>query len=123
MSNSLIQKDTVTFNSVNGQFQFTVKKSFLNNFWLGYGIEVDISDPESILKAKSTMASQQSVYDLMTKHNMSKYLHNITGPALINKESGEEQYWIDGVNTTKSHIVAREMKKDIMDILNEDSDE
>lgn len=37
-----------------------------------------------------------SFYDLMSKTNITDYLHNTVGPAVINLDTGEIEYWDNG---------------------------
>lgn len=68
--------DTHTFN-IDGKYKwtFTVKKSFLTN----------CPNLETI-----------PVYDLLVLHKLTKYFHNLDGPAVIRHRDGAEEYWVNG---------------------------
>ena len=96
--------DTFTFNDSSGRFTFTVKFSFKKKFW---DIPPNYFDP----------------YYLNTEYDLPKYLHNPQGPAIIDNETGNVQYWIDGklLNEEDSKKIAHNVKfnTNLMDILNE----
>lgn len=68
--------ESYTFISSCNSFQFTIKSKFLDR----YGI-----DPKT-----------ERVYILMTQYNLKDYLHNQEGPAIIDLNTRQESYYIDG---------------------------
>lgn len=72
-------KQTVTFTTNCGRFQFTVKKEFLDR--------ADVA--------------LTPVYRVVTEYNLPKYLHNTTGPATVNLETGNVEYYKDGKHLSK----------------------
>jgi hypothetical protein len=80
-----------TFISNCGRFQFTIK-------------------PEFELK-KMIRVEDWSVYELMSKFDMSKYLDNPSGPAILNFTDNNCEYWIEGekVSPEKASQMHHEM--------------
>ncbi len=70
---------TYTFYDASKQFLLTVKSEFLNRCWL---------------------PSAYDVYTLNTEYFLSKFLHNPTGPAIVDVINGINQYWINGKRLT-----------------------
>ena len=70
--------DVWSFKDCTGAYTFTAKIKF---------------------KKKCYQPEDYDVYNLNTLFNMSQYLHNPVGPAII-KPNGEVEYWMDGVNLT-----------------------
>lgn len=66
---------TYTFKTHCGNFEFTVKKEYLEN----------VPNP-----------NQESFEDLLTKHGIAPFLHNPTGPAILVLKNGHKEYWVDG---------------------------
>ncbi len=121
MSNLLRDKNTVEFTSSDGKFHFVCHKYVLKRVYLNifssFYTEKELED----LRLK--YLSEQTVYDLMNpngSYQLYNYLHNSIGPALINYESGEKQYWMNGKNVTKQKMNSIQFKSDIDSILNED---
>ena len=68
--------DTVTFTTVDGLIEFTVKKSFLDK----------VNNPEKF-----------DAYDLHYEYSIIPYLHNPVGFAIRSIKTPEvQEYWIDG---------------------------
>jgi hypothetical protein len=72
--------DIYTFTTKDKKFQFSVKHVFYQRF-------ANVND---------FPIGDEPVYSLMTKYKMAEYLHNPSGPAIINKETGIMSYWING---------------------------
>ena len=87
-----------TFTSVCGRFDVTVRYNFCN---------------------RCNNASDHSFYDLINTYNITRYLHNPNGPAIINKETGEVQYWLNGENKTEITIHNAKFHNSLMDILDD----
>lgn len=72
---------TVTFQNTDQKkgvtYQFTVKDDYFK---------------DQSLDNVTTM----SLFDLMTKTDIIKYLHCEIGPSLLNVTTGDKQYWLDG---------------------------
>ncbi len=66
--------ETISFKSADSKFICTVKSSF----------------------AQKVDGSNINAYELVNDWNLGQYLHNPIGPALINLQSGEEHYFLDG---------------------------
>lgn len=65
--------ETFTFTTQDGRFQFTVKKEFVVN-----------NNPNG------------SLYDLMITGKMPQFLHNPSGPALINLTTNRKEFYLNG---------------------------
>jgi hypothetical protein len=72
--------DIYTFTTHDNKFQFSVKFSFYSKFFANTSLK-----PE-----------QEQLYVLMNKYGMASYLHNSHGPAIIYKETGKMEYFING---------------------------
>lgn len=97
-----MQNKTITFNSSCGRFTFTAFTSFVEKH------------PEAI---------GHDVYDLMVRFDLKKYLHNDAGPAIIDNQSGNVDFWMNGKkvdNVTAGKIEHQQIfNKEIDKILND----
>lgn len=69
-----------TFKTCCGRYQITVKGSFLQ---------------------RCRTPSDWDTYDLNNQFGMAKFIHNPSGPAIIDFEHNLVQYWLDGKHLTR----------------------
>lgn len=67
--------EVFTFNDKQNNFQITIKSEYLKT----------IPNP-----------AEYAFADLLTQHNMSPFLHNPHGPAILVIKNKHEEYWLDG---------------------------
>jgi len=67
--------NTYTFVTNCNRFQIVIKDEFLSI----------VNKPEEV-----------SIYELVAKHNLAKYLHNTQGPAISRLNTDRVEYWMDG---------------------------
>lgn len=71
--------ETVTL-SIEG-FKLTVKEEFLKKV-------------PGLLDDKNNVT--MNMFDLMSKHELGKHLHNPSGPAIVEDSTGHCEYWLNG---------------------------
>lgn len=88
-------QETITFKLKNGSSELTIKKSFFDKktFWVEK--ENEIGRIASLEEAVDIISSED-MYNLINNHNIIKYLHCDTGPAILDLVSGQKLFFIDG---------------------------
>ena len=82
----MIASDVVTFTSCDGSITYTVRKAFIQKH------------PDYL---------QETPYVLNAQYQISEYLHNEHGPALITNGNGVEYYFSDGVQIVDPEKIRR----------------
>jgi hypothetical protein len=80
---------THTFEEKDKKFLLTIKTEFLNQ----------CPDPENY-----------TLWDLLVKFKMNRYLHNSEGPAVVRLKDNFLQYWEQGQFITDTNLLKREGK-------------
>lgn len=75
--------DTITFTNSDGNCTLTVLTGFMQ---------------------KHPDVQNNTMYDLVTKYHIDKYLHCTIGPALIDHWAGTEEYFLNGKQMTRDAI-------------------
>lgn len=86
-----METKTVTF-ICEGKYQFTVKESFFNRGVYYHESEDRLKHQDEVIKT----LTEESCYNLMTKQNLSSYLHCTNGPAIVYLETNNVAYYHDG---------------------------
>jgi hypothetical protein len=95
--------DCVTFTSVCGKFEFTVKSSFFG---------------------QSGVTKETPIYQMFQNYKLAENLHNPNGPAMRHFETGHKEYFINGIRcdeeTEKKIEHNMNFNNKFMDILQKD---
>lgn len=93
---------TKTFTSCDGFFTVTVTTEFFNN---------------------CAEYEKRDMWDLINQYDLIKYLHNETGPALIDHKSQQYEYFINGKTVSEEMIKemqhTQKFNSKLEDLLNE----